>query len=79
MYNVTIVKKIFSMQVKKYYRGTTVVSKVACRDCAPIKGVEVKKIRYGTASPNIHGKVKEKWEARNIPKKVKLLKIMIVL
>ena len=69
--------KIFSMQVKKYYRGTTIVSKVACRDCAPIKGVEVKKIRYGTASPNIHGKVKEKWEARNIPKKVKTLNKMI--
>ena len=67
----------FSLQVKKYYRGATIVQKVACKNCANIKGVEVKRIKYGTACPSIHNGVKEKWDAINIPKKLQTLNNMI--
>lgn len=69
--------KIFSMQIKKYYRGANIINKIACYDCRALKGVDIKKIRYGTASSHIHGKVREKWEARNIPKKTEILNKMI--
>lgn len=68
----------YEIQVKKYYRSmNSIVPKLACKNCQGIKGSEVKIIKYGTASPNIHGQVKEKWLKRNIPLKQETLNKMI--
>lgn len=69
--------KEYPIQIKKHYRGNDIIDKDACKDCAGIKGIEIKKIKYGTANPNIHGRVKEKWLERNIPLKIKTLNSMI--
>ena len=64
-------EKEYSIQVKKYYRGKDIIDKDSCDDCRIIKSLEAKRIKYGTASPNIYTQVKEKWNQKNIPLKEK--------
>lgn len=56
--------KIFKKQIKKYYRGKTIIDKDCCDKCRLIKSTEARFEKYGTLSAYVNDNTVEKHKER---------------
>lgn len=69
--------KTFEKQIKKYYKQRELLQKDCCENCKGKKNVEIKILKYGTASPYVTGKGVKILENRKIADEKRIWKQVI--